>query len=454
MTTNNNSNPREDLYTPFDIQLEEAVVGTCEIESQAIGQIIDVLKPEMFYGTKTQIIFTAICRMFREHRAIDLLTVKNELQKEGTLEEAGGPVALAIMSSRVASSAHLVNHALVVKELYMRREMRDRMYRLQANAVDMTMDISDTLVEMHNLLDRLEGVAGFGSNMRDMPQLMEATVKEALRRKKDSENGITGIPTGLTVLNGMTNGLQKGELTILAARPSVGKSSVMLHFAMAAGLAGKTAMIFSLEMKDVQLGDKMIYSHSDIAPSRWKAGLINQSEAEEAAATIEKLNPMKIYVDDNPDVSMEYLRACIRSKMSKGGCDVVFIDYVQIMNTRSAERNRTREQEISQVSRKAKLLAKEFNIAVVLLSQLNRNSESMKVRPEMSQLRESGSIEQDADVVLLLYRPAMFGLEEEPRSHYPTEGLGVLIVAKNRNGATGDVYFRHNPEMTKIIDYV
>ena len=436
-------------------ELEEAIIGACLIEQEALPLVADKLRPEMFYDNRHQLIFACLTAMYQAGKKIDILTVKEELVHRGNLEEAGGAFAIAQLSSKVASSAHIEYHMQIVHEKYLRREMILGLNKLLACSLDETMDIADTLIDAHNLLDRLEGEFGHNDHMRDMDALMTDTMKEAEQRIAKSVNGITGIPTGLTDLNHMTSGLQNGELTVIAARPSVGKTAFALHLARQAAMQGHAVTVYSLEMQGERLADRWLLSAGDINPYRWRTGIPNPHEVAEAHTTAAELARLPIHVDDSTSTSMDHVRSSARLLKSKGTCDLIIIDYLQLCDMTTKQLNRNREQEVAQATRKAKSLAKELHIPVVLLSQLNRESENRPGgRPELAHLRESGAIEQDADVVMLLYRPAQQRITIDKESGYPTEGLGVVIVAKQRNGETGNVYFGHNQSMTKIYDYI
>ena len=376
------------------------------------------------------------------------------IRDRGKLEEAGGAFGITQLSSKVATSAHIEYHMQIVHEKYLRREMILGLNKLLACSLDETMDIADTLIDAHNLLDRLEGEFGHNDHMRDMDALMTDTMEEAEQRIAKSVNGITGIPTGLTDLNRMTSGLQNGELIAIAARPSVGKTAFALHLARQAAMQGHAVAVYSLEMQGERLADRWLLSASDINPYRWRTGIPNPHEVAEAHTTATELARLPIHVDDSTSISMDHVRSSARLLKSKSACDLIIIDYLQLCDMNTGQKNRNREQEVAQATRKAKLLAKELNVPVVLLCQLNRESEGRPGgRPELFHLRESGAIEQDADVVMLLYRPALARLTTDRESGYPTEGLGVVIVAKQRNGETGNAYFSHNPSLTKITDY-
>ena len=440
---------------PHAPELEEAVIGACLIEQEALPLIADKLRPEMFYDDHHQLIFAALMAMYHAGKKIDILTVKEELARRGNLDAIGGPYAIVQLSSKVASSAHIEYHAQIIHQKYLAREMVVGFNKLLICAMDETIDIDDTLIDAHNLLDRLEGESGHNAHIRDMETLMADTMEEAERRIAKSVNGVTGIPTGLTELDKKTGGLQDNDLIIIAARPSVGKTAFALHLARHAALAGNAVAVYSLEMHGERLGDRWLMAACNINPYRWRNGIPNPQEVAEARTTASGLAQLPIYVDDSSSVSMDHIRSSARLLKSRKQCDMIIIDYLQLCDMSTKQVNRNREQEVAQATRKAKLLAKELHIPVVLLSQLNRESENRPGgRPELAHLRESGAIEQDADIVILLYRPAMLHIPTDRESGYPTEGLGVAIVAKQRNGETGNVYFGHNQSITKFYDYV
>ena len=400
---------------PHAPELEEAVIGACLIEQEALPLIADKLRPEMFYDDHHQLIFAALMAMYHAGKKIDILTVKEELARRGNLDAIGGPYAIVQLSSKVASSAHIEYHAQIIHQKYLAREMVVGFNKLLTCAMDETIDIDDTLIDAHNLLDRLEGESGHNAHIRDMETLMADTMEEAERRIAKSVNGVTGIPTGLTELDKKTGGLQDNDLIVIAARPSVGKTAFALHLARHAALAGNAVAVYSLEMQGERLGDRWLMAACNINPYRWRNGIPNPQEVAEARTTASGLAQLPIYVDDSSSVSMDHIRSSARLLKSRKQCDMIIIDYLQLcdMSTKQVNRNR-----------------------------------------ELAHLRESGAIEQDADIVILLYRPAMLHIPTDRESGYPTEGLGVAIVAKQRNGETGNVYFGHNQSITKFYDYV
>ncbi len=441
---------------PYAIELEEAVIGAIMLETKAIPLVCQFLRPEMFYNEQNQLIYTAVEKMFNDGRNIDILTVTEELGRRGELDKVGGPYNITRLSSRVASSAHIETHALIIKDKYLRRELIKGSSKLLAMAEDLTFDTEEVLCTARELLAHIENDAAWEQHIRNMETLMDDTIAMADRRRNTSVNGVTGVPTGLTDLDRLTAGWQKGDLVVIAARPSIGKTMLALFLARMAAKTGVNVLFCSIEMQGEKLGDRCILGESNINAYAWRAGLTNEKEWTEARTVAGELAQLPIMVDDSPSMSMDYIRAEARMLKTKGKCDIVFIDYLQLSDMKPAGKElHNREQDVSIATRKAKMLAKELNCPVILLSQLNRESENRPgKRPQLADLRESGAIEQDADIVLLLYRPAMAGLATEKESGYPTEGLGMLIAAKHRNGETGTVYFEHNKSMTKIGDYV
>lgn len=445
-----------EILNPHDDDLESVILGACLTETTAMVLVGDKLSPEMFYETKFGEIYSALLSMYYSGKAIDLVTVRAELASRGKLEAVGGAYELVRLAGRVASSAHLEYHALILRQMYIRREMIAGLHTLLASAADESVDLSDALADLHRLAGHLESGAVSNNCLRDMERLMQDTLEQMDKRVENNRNGITGIPTGLRELDRLTAGWQQGDLNIIAARPSVGKTAFALHLALAAGRAGKHVLVNSLEMQGERLGDRWLCAQAaNVDAGHLKTGLLDAGERQQALEAARLLSALPVYVDDNPKMSMDHIRSSALLQKSKGRCDLLIIDYLQLCEMKSGQKNRNREQEVAEASRKAKLIAKELDIPVILLCQLNRECEMRAdKRPALSDLRESGAIEQDADVVMLLYRPALYGLTSERRSKFPSEGLGMVILAKHRNGETGDVYFGHNPAMTKIGEYV
>ena len=445
-----------EITNPQDAELEEVVLGACLLESKAITLVADILRPEVFYTETNREIYAVLQGMYHAGQVIDIMTIKEELARHGKLEFIGGLYTLVRISSRVVSSAHLEYHARILKQKYIRRETILGSHKLLALAADETTDIDDTLADAHSLLDRLEKECGTTEHLRSMLQLMEDTIKLIEVRTASNKNGVTGLPTGFTDLDRLTCGWQAGDMIVIAARPAVGKTSFALHLARTAASAGYHIAVYSLEMQGERLGDRwLLAATTGVNPDHLLSGQLTPSELRQIHEASTELSHLPIHIDDNPSVSMDYVRSSAKLLQSKGKCDGVIIDYLQLCDMKTDQHNRNREQEVAQASRKAKMMAKELHIPVILLSQLNRNVEGHPDnRPSLSDLRESGAIEQDADLVLMLSRPALSGRATDRKSTYSTDGLGVMGIVKHRNGMTGELYFRHDPSMTKLEDYV
>ena len=445
-----------EILNPHDDDLESVILGACLTETTAMVLVGDKLSPEMFYETKFGEIYSALLSMYHSGKAIDLVTVRAELASRGKLEAVGGAYELVRLAGRVASSAHLEYHALILRQMYIRREMIAGLHTLLASAADESVDLSDALADLHRLAGHLESGAVSNNCLRDMERLMQDTLEQMDKRVENNRNGITGIPTGLRELDRLTAGWQQGDLNIIAARPSVGKTAFALHLALAAGRAGKHVLVNSLEMQGERLGDRWLCAQAaNVDAGHLKTGQLDAGERQQALEAARLLSALPVYVDDNPKMSMDHIRSSTLLQKSKGRCDLLIIDYLQLCEMKSGQKNRNREQEVAEASRKAKLIAKELDIPVILLCQLNRECEMRAdKRPALSDLRESGAIEQDADMVMLLCRPALYGKTVDKKSTYPTDGLGIVIIAKHRNGKTGEVYFHHNQSMTKLVDYI
>lgn len=441
------------LPHPHDREIEEVVLGAFITEPAAIVKVKDRIKSEMFFYPEHQLVYRAIEKLYEAGAGIDLLTVTDELRRADSLDKLGGPYFIVQMAGRVTGSAHLEYHTGILTDLYVRRTLIQSTQELLGQAMDMTYDITDVLEEARKRLDGIDGTYVMDT-LRDMPRLLEDTLQEGYYRKQHNRDGITGIPTGLDELDRLTAGFQPGELTILAGRPAMGKTAVSLCMALTAAQAGAKVVYYSIEMTGERLMDRWIIGKTGISPERWRGGTTTKEEERKIAESITFFKHLPIKVDDNPAMSMDYIYSRTRLLCQKGECDAIYIDYLQLADTKAGKYN-NRVTDIGEATRKAKLMAKKLGIPVVLLSQLNRKSEEKEdKRPELANLRESGNIEQDADMVILIHNPEKAGLKQEERSGYPVEGLGILIVAKNRNGKTGDIYFGYNDSMTRIGDYI
>ncbi len=439
---------------PQAIEIEDAVIGQLLYDNKAVHKVITRLSEDVFYKEENQVVYKAIQSLYDTNKPIDILTVSQQLIATGTLNKSGGMHRIAHLTERIISAENIEHHAAIIIEKFLLRELIKVSHEIQEEAFNDESDATDCInkadQEISKVLERSIG----GSSIAHISVSSYKAVESAARRKLNRENGMpSGIKSGLMELDFITNGFQGGELIILAARPSMGKSSVMVKFAVTAAKQGIAACVYSLEMSDEKIADNIILSQCSVNKDEYKSGTFDNEAWNEILEAKELVDKLPIYVDPNPSVSMRYVKANSRVMQKKGQCGIIFIDYLQLTDMSTGERNRNREQEVAQASRQAKIIAKELNVPVILLSQMNRKAEDRAdKKPNLSDLRESGAIEQDADLVMFLYRPEYYGYKEDANGK-STKGYGELIIAKHRNGATGSVPFSYNESMTHINNY-
>lgn len=435
---------------PQAVDIEEAILGAMLIDKTCIPGIVSLLTKDSFYKTAHQIIYSAIVKMYDRGKEVDILTVTEYLRMEGAIDEIGGAFYLTTLTERVTSGAHSEEYCRILQEKHIKREIIRATATSQVSAYDTTTDPFDCLAELEGAVKMINEIIASGGNMKHLASILDRVESEARKRERLYKSGqCTGIPTGIKLLDKMTAGWQNGELIILAGRPSMGKTALMLHHALS---TGRSVCIYSLEMSDISLVNRMILSVSDLDANRFRAGAFTEEEWGRFYTAKHRLSEMPIYIDDNPSVTTRYIKAHSKMMKDKCRCDIIFIDYLQLADMRSEERGRNREQEVSATTREMKIIAKSLDIPVILLSQLSRACEARAYKkPMLSDLRESGAIEQDADVVIFAYRPDYYGLTGDDGEDM--KGIGFEIVAKGRNVGVGEIPFRHNPSMTKIYDY-
>lgn len=443
---------------PSAVEFEETVIGGILNEPERLTEIIPILTPECFYDTVNGQVYGIIRQMYDDNEQIDLFTVTRKCLAVPELKRAGVAFKLSDYTQTVGSGAHLLSHAAVVKDMFIRRDLILAAQRLTAKANDNSEDVADVLEYFSRQADRANEIALGGTSVRHIGKTLSTALKQAENRQVLAQSGVTtGITTGLADLDRITGGWQSSQLIVLAARPAMGKTALMLHFAKEAAKAGTPVCIYSLEMSDISLANRLLLSESNVEADRFRTGHLTHDDWKDIEDAAARLETLPIYVDDNPVVSMRYIKAHSKIMQKRGECGLILVDYLQLADMASDKKNRNREQEIAQASRQAKIIAKELQVPFILLSQLSRNVESRSDKmPVLSDLRESGAIEQDADIVSFIYRPAYYKQDTITTQSYdtiPTEGLGVLSIAKQRDGATGMILFRHNPSMTKIADY-
>ncbi len=427
---------------PRDIDLEKAVLGALMLEKDAYTVVCDLLKPESFYEPAHQKIYEAIQTLGARQQAIDMLTVMEQLRLNDTLAEAGGPAALADLTSRVTSAANVEYHARIVAQKFMARELITFASEIESKAFDESNDVDDLMQEAEGKLFEISQ-----RNLKKDVTQIDPVLSDAIRQMQISQNrasGFSGLETGYTELDKVTSGWQNSDLVIIAARPAMGKTAFVLSMAknMAVNYSTPVA-VFSLEMSNLQLVNRLISNVAEINGAKIKSGNLSDAEWQQLFARIKHLTGAPLYIDDTPSLSIFELRTKARRLVREHGIKIIIIDYLQLMNA-SGMRLGSREQEVSMISRSLKQLAKELNIPIIALSQLNRSVESRTdgKRPQLSDLRESGAIEQDADIVCFIHRPEYYlksGVDSEGND---IRGLAQIIIAKHRSGATADVDLR------------
>lgn len=437
----------QQLVFPHDEITEKTIIACIIFSNNAIYEVAQILNPDIFYITKYATIYKAIETLHKESKIIDIISVTYELERTGCLEEVGGQYELSKLIDYSSYSENIKECALYLHGLWLARQTIQTCMEINAKAMDRTLDISDTIDELIKRSESIVEKTSFGSKWTDMSEASRNAVKEYEERKKAAQSGTsTGIQTGLSKLDFFTGGWQPGQLIILAARPAMGKTAMLLHFAKVAALQGRKVAIFSLEMGTVSLAQRVILSECNVSTEELKAGRLSpQAENEycEAAGKISKLN---IKIDETPTINIQQIKARCRNIKQKHGLDLVLIDYLQLMDVRSDNRAYNRENEVAQTSRAAKVMAKELEVPVILLSQINRNCEGRdKKIPVMADLRESGAIEQDSDIIIFVHREEYYDSKAE-------KGLGVLSLAKQRDGRVGLISFRYNESLTQIYD--
>lgn len=434
---------------PQAVDLEEAVLGALMLEKSALNAVVEFLKPEHFYTEKHKEIYTAIVDLFKASEPVDMRTVVNQLRKTGKMELVGGPYVIAELTSKVSSAANIEYHARVIIEMAIKRSLIEVATKVHNDAYEDTTDVFE-------LLDRTEqsvfeiSDSNLKKNYDNMRNLMARAIQE-LQVLKEHQDGLTGVPSGFTELDRMTSGWQRSDLVIIAARPGMGKTAFVVSALRNAAVDFKIPVaIFSLEMASIQLVNRMISAEAELESEKIKKGNLAEHEWAQLVHKTSKLSSAPIFIDDTPALSILELRAKCRRLKAEHGIQIVVIDYLQLMR---GDQGGNREQEIASISRALKGIAKELNVPVLALSQLSRSVETRggDKKPQLADLRESGSIEQDADIVMFLYRPEYYKITVD-EDGMPTQGTGEVIIAKHRNGSTGSVKLKFIGKYTKFGD--
>ncbi|WGD34114.1 replicative DNA helicase [Olleya sp. YS] len=423
---------------PQALDLEEVVLGAMMIDKKGVDEVIDILSPEAFYKEAHQHIFEAIFMLFQESQPIDLLTVSTQLKKNSKLDLAGGDFYLISLTQKVSSSAHIEFHARIILQKYIQRSLIKISSEIIEDSYDETQDVFDLLDKAESKL--YEVTQG---NIKKSSETAQDLVIQAKKKIEEisKKEGMSGIPSGFDKLDKLTSGWQESDLIIIAARPGMGKTAFTLTMARNVAVNSNIPVaFFSLEMASVQLITRLISSETGLSSEKLRTGKLEKHEWEQLNTKVKDLEKAPLFIDDTPSLSIFDLRAKARRLASQHGIKMIMIDYLQLMTASGSGGNR--EQEISTISRNLKALAKELSVPVIALSQLSRAVETRggSKRPLLSDLRESGAIEQDADIVSFIYRPEYYKIDEwDDEERSPTEGQGEFIVAKHRNGGLDSI---------------
>ena len=427
---------------PQDTELEEAVLGALMLEKDAYVAVCDILKPESFYDVRNQKIYASIQSLGAKQRPIDMLTVTEQLRLDGNLEEVGGPLRISELTGRVSSAANVEYHARIIAQKYLARELISFCSNIEGKAFDESNDVDDLLQEAEGKLFEITQ-----HNVKKDVTQIDPVISEAIKKIEDAanrESGLSGLQTGYHDLDKLTSGWQESDLIIIAARPAMGKTAFVLSMAKNMSVNFNIPVaIFSLEMSNIQLVNRLISNVCELEGGKIKSGQLTQFEWDKLMNKIKLLYSAPLYVDDTPSLSIFELRTKARRLVREHNVKMIIIDYLQLMNA-SGMKFGSREQEVSMISRSLKQLAKELSIPIIALSQLNRSVENRAdgKRPQLSDLRESGAIEQDADIVCFIHRPEYYTKATEDSEGRDIRGLAEFIVAKHRSGSVDDVKMR------------
>lgn len=436
---------------PQALEVERAVLGALMNDRDAYAVVCEILSPESFYEQRNQLVYSAIRDLSLAEKPVDVLTVTDELEHQGCLDKVGGAIYIADLSNKVASSANIEYHARIIAHKFLARQLISFASDIETKAFDGSMDIDDLMQEAEGSLFELSR-----RNMKkDYTQIdpVISNAVEVIQKAAANKDGLTGVPTGYHKLDNITSGWQASDLVIIAGRPAMGKTSFALSMAKNIAADYKVPMaFFSLEMSNVQLVNRLISNCCEIQGSKILNGQLKPDEWERLDKRLNNLIGSPLYVDDTPGLSVFELRTKARRLVRDHGVKIIMIDYLQLMNA-NGMRFSSRQEEVSTISRSLKQIAKELDIPILALSQLNRGVESREglegKRPQLSDLRESGAIEQDADMVLFVHRPEYYHIYQDENGR-DLHGMAQIIIAKHRKGATGDVLLNFRGEFTRF----
>lgn len=435
---------------PQALDLEEAILGALMLEKNALTAVVEFLRPEHFYSEQHREIYTAIIDLFKASQPVDMRTVVAHLRKVAKLELVGGAYYIAELTSKVSSAANIEYHSRIIIEMAIKRDLIQIASQIHHDSYEDTTDVFELLDKAEQNIFKISD-SNLRKNYDSMKSLMFQATQE-IQEKRNHKDGLTGIPSGFSRLDRVTSGWQKAELIIIAARPGMGKTAFVVSALRNASVDFNFPVaLFSLEMASLQLVNRLISAEAELDSEKIRKGNLADFEWQQMVHKTKRLSSAPIFIDDTPALSILELRAKCRRLKAEHNIQLVVIDYLQLMK---GEASGNREQEIASISRALKGIAKELNVPVIALSQLSRGVETRggDKRPQLSDLRESGSIEQDADIVMFLYRPEYYKITVDEEG-MPTQGMAEVIIAKHRNGSLENVKLKFIGKYTKFADY-
>lgn len=442
----NNSSEQAGKIPPQNIDAEKSLLGAILIDQEVLIDVVEIVKATDFYDKRHGKIFAGMIRLYQNHEGVDLITVTDELKKNGHLDEIGGSTYLAELTNHVPTAAHASSYAEIVSQAAVRRRLIKASADINSLAFDENLTVPQLLgqseVELFSVSD-----SSLKQDLTSISDILDTSF-DRINDLYVNKGVLRGVKTGYRDLDNMTAGLQRSDLIILAARPAMGKTTLVTNLAYnVATIEKKTVLFFSLEMSKEQLIDRMLADAAGVDSWNIRTGNLSEEDFAKLAEASGEMAEAPIFIDDTPGVSVLEMRTKARRAAHDGELGLIIIDYLQLMQgSGSAQANGNRVQEVSEISRGLKLLARELNVPVIALSQLSRSVESRSPQiPQLADLRESGSIEQDADIVMFIYREAYYNPETE------RENITDLILAKHRHGPTGTVELYFHPERLRFM---
>lgn len=435
---------------PSDPDIEQAVLGAVIVDNSVIDKVIDRLRPDVFYKEANQGVCAALVSLAKKSMPIDMLTVTNELKEMGTLEDVGGPFYVVELAGRVASAAHIEHHIDIIYGKYIQRKLGDFGMRLVREAYEETVPVKELLQSAEKGIFEVTN-EGAKKKVESISDIVAKSIKK-LEEASKTANGLTGVPCGFTTLDRVTGGWQDTDLIILAARPSQGKTALGLNIAKGAAEMNRPVAFFSLEMSNVQLVNRLLASDAEINGEHILRGTMGDGDWGRLMVSAEAVSNLPLFIDDTSSLNILELKSKCRKLKMDHNIKLIVVDYLQLM-TGERQRGDSRDREIGTISAGLKAIAKELEVPVIALSQLSRDNEKRggSKRPVLSDLRESGNLEQDADIVMFIHRPEYYGITEDEEGN-SLKGVAEIIFAKHRNGAVGGVELTFKPEFTKFSD--